>query len=222
MVNNLVIIGASSELAISFNKIINSKKYNIYNISRNNKYSEIKLVDYISDTQKIYNFIKKIENPTVLFFNGYLSENRPSKHPSSDEMIDTFNINFVTPFCLTQELSSNKNIAKFVYVSSIAAIKYRNKNYIYGSTKKLLEISVPKIKEINYLFLRFGKIKTRMSKNHKDIIYSLETETAAKLIIKNIDKDGIVYPKFGLKIISFVIFLFPVKFLDFLEKQVSN
>ena len=39
----------------------------------------------------------------------------------------------------------------------MAAIKPREKNYIYGENKRKLELSVKSLKFNNYLIFRFGK-----------------------------------------------------------------
>ena len=39
-------------------------------------------------------------------------------------------------------MCKNTNVKKFIFISSMAAVKPRNKNYIYGLSKKTLEESV--------------------------------------------------------------------------------
>ena len=135
--NNIVIIGADSEIAKDFIKIALENSDNILSISRNNEISDIKIDDYLLNTKEIVNKIKKIDRPIVIFFNGFLAENRPVKFPTEEEIFKTEKINLLIPYLLTREIKKEINIKKFIYMSSIAAVKPRKKNYIYGLAKKI-------------------------------------------------------------------------------------
>lgn len=221
MVNNYLIIGADSELAKAFIQFNSNKESEFFKISRNKVESDLEIGDYIDDIDKVINYVKKLPFCYVIFFNGFLAENRPIQFPSTEETILTYKINFLIPFFLTQQLSQLENIEKYVYISSIAAIKPRFKNYIYGSTKKMLENSINSLGIKNVLFLRFGKIKTRMSKDHKDLLFTLSKKEAAGLIYRKIKHTGITYPNYKLLLISFALRLLPVKFLNSIEKSLN-
>ena len=134
--NNIVLIGADSEIAKEFKKIAVENSDNVLSISRNNDISDVKIDDYLLNTKEIVNKIKKIDRPIVIFFNGFLAENRPVKFPTEEEIFKTEKINLLIPYLLTREIKKEINIKKFIYMSSIAAIKPRMKNYIYGLAKK--------------------------------------------------------------------------------------
>ena len=221
MVNNILIVGADSELAREFIKFNLNKNNKIYKLSRNNFESDIEINDYTKDVNVIINYAKKLPRCYVIFFNGFLAENRPKKYPSSEEIISTYKINFQIPFFLTQKISQFENIEKYVYISSIAAIKPRFKNYIYGNTKNMLEKSISELDIKNVLFLRFGKIKTKMSADHQSLVFTLNKEKAAELIYRNLKKNGIKYPNFGLLLISFGLKLFPIRLINYIEKTLS-
>ena len=221
MVNNFLIVGADSELARDFIKLNLNKNNNIFKISRNIFESDIEINDYIKDFKTIINYAKKIPRCNVIFFNGFLAENRPQQYPSIEEITSTYKINFQIPFFLTQKISQLENIEKYVYISSIAAIKPRLKNYIYGNTKNMLEKSISEMDIENVLFLRFGKIKTKMSSDHKDLFFTLNKDNAAELIYRNLKKTGITYPNFRLLLISFGIKLLPAKLLNYIEKSLN-
>ena len=52
-------------------------------------------------------------------------------------------INFQVPYVLTRTFENNlKNVDKYIYISSMAAIRPRYKNYIYGLSKMKLETSI--------------------------------------------------------------------------------
>ena len=219
MVKNILVIGADSELAKEFINSKSNKNTNFYKVSRNIKESDIEVKNYLIDSQKISEFAEKIPSCIVIFFNGFIAENRPEQYPSRNEIALTYEINFKIPYFLTQELLPLKNIKKFIYISSIAAVKPRFKNYIYGNCKSLLEESIGAIGIKNFLFLRFGKINTKMSKNHKNVVFTLETKQAAKLIYKNLKKNGIKYPNYSLKFISILLMLVPKKIINNVEKK---
>ncbi len=220
--NNIVIIGADSEIAKEFIKIALENSDNILSISRNNDISDIKIDDYLLNTKEIVNKIKKIDRPIVIFFNGFLAENRPVKFPTEEEIFKTEKINLLIPYLLTREIKKEINIKKFIYMSSIAAVKPRKKNYIYGLAKKNLEILISKLLKKDYLIFRFGLVKTSMSKEHSIPPFSLEGKEAARLIYKNLNKNGISYPILGLYLTAKIIYLLPLRFINFLERGIKN
>lgn len=217
MVNNYLIIGADSELAQEFIKINSTNKVNLFKISRNPIESDVLISDYFNDVQKIIDYVESLPNCYIIFFNGYLAENRPVQYPSNEELNMTFKINFHVPYFLTNELLHLDNIKKYVYISSLAAVKPRLKNFVYGSMKRLLEQSIKSLGLKNVLFLRFGKIRTSMSTGHKDMLLTMSKKTASELIFKNIKKTGISYPNFGLWFISIFLKFLPIKLINFIE-----
>ena len=223
MVNqNIVIFGSSSELATEFINICNKNNLNLFLISRSNVASGFKknvlvVNDYIKEFDKIKKFLVPVENKFVFFFNGALFENRPDKFPSKKEIKQTEYINYYLPLELTKKLKKEiKHIDKFIYISSMAAIKPRFKNFIYGNNKKRLEISI-KNEGVRYLIIRYGKIFTKMSEGHKTPPFSLSAFDAAKILFKKIEKRGVVYPNFGLFLISILIKVTPGKIFNLLK-----
>lgn len=218
MTKDIVLVGSSSELAIEFDTVINND-FKIHKISsKKDSCPDLLINNYIDDREKIVKFISNFVNPYIIFFNGYLKENRPFTSPSQKEIFETFNINFQIPLLLTK-LIKNQNIkAKYIYISSVATIKPREKNFIYGFAKQRLEKEVSEL-GVNALFLKFGKIKTNMSEKHVNPPFTLEKLSAAILIINSIDKQGIVFPTWGLKFMAICIKILPVTILDFIEKN---
>ena len=144
MDDNIVIFGGSSEIATELNNILSSKNHKNFTISRRNsshKDSDSLIVNnYLEDYPKIKREIEKLSNVIVVFFNGHLSENRDQYSPNLKEIIKTDEINFTIPYYLSLNLNNDlSNIKKFVYISSMAAVKPRYKNYIYGLSKRKLE-----------------------------------------------------------------------------------
>lgn len=221
--SNFILIGANSELASEFAKELKSKKQHIYGVSRKNipyllDDNQIQLTNYTEDKESLIKFIKNIDNPYIIFFNGFLAENRPIYYPNFKEISETINANYLVPIELTNQINEHLDIKKFIYISSIAAIKPRNKNYIYGLSKKNLEEYIMRFENLNFLILRFGQIRTRMSSNHKTPPFTMSKKEASKRLYKKLDKNGVIYPTVSLYLISLVIKLLPTKFIDFLEK----
>ena len=91
-VENIAIIGGSSELAKSFINLVDTKKFNVFSISRTvnsemKQNSYLKVDDYILDSEKIINFLDNKKNLKIIFFNGFLAENRATQIPTSEEVV---------------------------------------------------------------------------------------------------------------------------------------
>tara|TARA_A100001011_G_C14322733_1_gene851741 strand:+ start:13793 stop:14476 length:684 start_codon:yes stop_codon:yes gene_type:complete len=226
MSNQFIVIGGSSELGTELANVLRKENNLVFGISRNDTklkiYNETLIVDdYIDDFERIKNFINEKDNPVLIFMNGYLKENRPDLKPDSFEIEKTIDANYLVPFILTDEiLKNNLQISKFIFLSSISAIKPRYKNFIYGLSKQSLEKSIKSLLNQNFILFRFGMIETKMSKNHAKAPMTITKYEAANLIFKNINKSGIVYPLFGLRLIGIVIKLMPLKILNFLERNI--
>ncbi len=216
---NIVIVGSSSELAKEFIKTQDGNK--IYKISSNSslKDKDLFVEDYLNEIDKIINFIKKIDKPIIIFFNGFLAENRPQQFPTNNEIRKTLEINFFIPYQITEALNiENIDIKKFIYISSFAAIKPRYKNFMYGYSKKLLENSINSLNIHNFLFIRFGKINTLMSKSHKTSIFDIEKNYGAEVINRYlVSKTGIVYPDLLTRVLGMIIKITPNKLIKLLN-----
>jgi short-subunit dehydrogenase len=215
---NIVIVGSSSELAQEVLQQINFSN-TIFSISlkESNQKNHLKVSNYLEDSKNIVEFISSVDSPVVIFFNGYLAENRPIQNPTSGEIVKTLEINYVIPYNLTAMIINNNiNISKFVFISSFAAVKQRYKNFIYGYSKKLLENSIMSLKPNSYLFIRFGKIKTSMSINHNSSFFDLDKKRAANIIVKFLEsKNGVVYPNVSTKLLSIFIKVIPSQVIKY-------
>ena len=216
---NIALIGASSEIASCFINTSNQNGHNLFCITSNNSFNENcykKLIveDYLLDENKILSFLQGVENLTIIFFNGFLAENRKEQYPSVEEIVMTDTANFLIPYHLSVAFKELSNIKNLVYISSIAAVKPRYKNYIYGLTKRKLEESIKKIGLNKFLIIRFGKVSTKMSSKHRNPPFVMNSKQASKFIYSNLNKKGIVYPKIGLFFISLILKITPSKIID--------
>jgi hypothetical protein len=218
--STFVLVGASSDIAEQFAKKCREKKDTALLITKNNieeykEFSYLRIKDYLDDYIEIKNEIILLNNVTIIFFNGALYENRPLQHPNNHEIKLTKYINFEIPYSLCKQLNTDiKNINKFVFLSSMAAVKPRYKNYIYGQNKKKLEDKIKKLKLDSYLIIRFGKVHTKMSEGHKTPPFSLEPSDAAEILYKKLNKNKLIYASFGLYVIAILIKLTPYRILN--------
>ena len=118
--NTIVLIGASSEIAQESKKIFLQNNYDVYCVTskkiKNIDKNILCVDDYLSELVEISNFISDIDNPIVIFFNGYLKENRPiSKNPTSSEIQKTFIYNFKIPYAITKFLVRNSINVKSLF-----------------------------------------------------------------------------------------------------------
>ena len=221
MQKSLVLIGSSSDVA---NQIYLRYKdeYIIHKVSsQSSEQNTLKVNDYMGEYKKIISFINNIENPVIIFFNGYLNENRPKQFPNKNDIDATIQINFLIPLFLTNEILKLNKKVKMIYISSVAASKYRYKNYIYGLSKRNLERSINQLSD-NFLVIRFGQIYTKMSKNHSAPMFTISADKAADIVIKKINKKGLAYSTFSIFVISKFLEKLPRNVINYLEKKLVN
>lgn len=218
--NSYVIIGASSEIG---NQVINKLVDNdcsVMLVSRKfqSKFKQLPQLivnNYLDELNNIILEINKFDDCIIFFFNGALFENRPTKFPTKAEIIKTEDVNYKIPAMMSQEINFKcKNVKKFVYLSSIAAVKQRYKNYIYGLNKNKLEKFVKNNISKKYLIFRFGLVFTNMSEGHKVPPFSLTASEASDIILEKINKTGIVYPNFKLNTIALILKILPKKIIN--------
>ena len=106
-------------------------------------------------------------------------------------------------------MSENKDIKKFIFISSIASVRPRYKNYIYGLSKYKLEKSLRFLNLSKYLVLRFGKVETKMSSSHESPPFTISANKAANIILKKLDFEGFKYASFSIFISSLFFLIFP-------------
>ena len=115
---------------MEFSKLLNTNEINQVLITSNENLNlqnnESLLVnDYLSDVQKIADFLKNYDNLVIIFFNGYLAENRDLKIPSHEEIEKTQKINFLIPYFLN--LKKRKKFTprtrKFIKIWKYSGIK---------------------------------------------------------------------------------------------------
>ena len=216
MKQNIIIFGSSSEIGNSLKILINEKGYITHTISRSDstELNHLKVTNYIKDIELIKSFIKNIEKPQVIFFICFFAENRNDYEPTFNEISQTDYVNFQIPYFLTNEINKSLHVTKFIYISTIASIKPRLKNYIYGLSKLKLEKSLKFLNLRSFLIIKFGKVETKMSKNHKSPPFTITSEKAASIIYKKLGKTGVVMANYKILLSKIVLIVFPQKFIN--------
>lgn len=210
-----ILIGGSSEIAQKFYDICIANNIRTTVITSNKEKAKnidntLWVHDYLQDYEKILQKIKDKKNIVVIFFNGALYENRPSQFPTQSQQLLTTKINFLIPYNLCKKLNNDYfGDPKFVFISTMAAVKPRYKNYLYGLSKFSLEESIKKLALSNFLIIRFGKVTTQMSEGHDFAPFTLTPEEAAGKLFSKIKKSGVKYPNLGLLLISILIRFLP-------------
>ena len=89
MFKNLILIGASSEIAQQVIYESRNKNLEVFKISKSiSDDKTLHVDDYLQNSDKIIDFINNIKDPYVIFFNGYLKENRPLQSPDLEEIMN--------------------------------------------------------------------------------------------------------------------------------------
>tara|TARA_Y100001958_G_C21246029_1_gene576177 strand:+ start:5158 stop:5877 length:720 start_codon:yes stop_codon:yes gene_type:complete len=167
--NKTLIVGATSDIA--FNYIQKKKPDNIVIISRdklktkslypNNRFNESIYLN-LNDINEIYNKFNNYVNnfDKIIFFNG-IDIIKPIQFYKKDEIINSFNVNIISIFCLLSLLSKNKSIknkSSIVIISSISGNTKGSRGHsLYSTTKASISGMVKS------LSLEFSKLNIRIN-----------------------------------------------------------
>ena len=136
MVDNILIIGANSDLAKAVVKNLENSYNNIHLVSRNKiistDYYSYVVDDYLESLEKIKEIVLKNNIKEIIIFNGVIFESSIEKYITNFEIKKTIEINFLIPSSIITSLNTVFGDIKYSVISSIAASKLRQKNYFYG------------------------------------------------------------------------------------------
>ena len=99
---NLVLFGANSEFAKAFSNLAEEQGHSVFGISRTyidnlDINNQLKVDQDYENVNEIKKFISNINDPYILFFNGFLAENRDIYFPTNEEIEKTLKINYLLP-----------------------------------------------------------------------------------------------------------------------------
>jgi|694.fasta_scaffold70054_3 short-subunit dehydrogenase len=163
--NNLIIItGSKNGLAKKIKKNL-EKKYNVFSISKNDYdlsiYSDV--IRLIRKLKKIIKFKK------ILFINNAATLGNIDRlgKLNNKKILQTVNLNFLTPFLLVNFFLKKLNVG-YVNITSGSAFTYKDKLSLYSVTKlatfKLFKYIKKENNEIFVKNLNPGILKTNMNK----------------------------------------------------------
>ncbi len=234
MKKSVLIIGASSDIAIEVSKIFIKKDYYLYLLTRNTEIIS-KISDFNNTNSKIIYFdpnnINELENlintlnpspEKILIANGYM-KNQTSNNDFDENLFKTININFLNNVFIIKKFIDfylSKNIKANISVfTSVAGIRGRAKNFIYGSSKSAMITYLSGMRQkyylnnINFTTIILGFVNTKMLKNEIGVNKYLisDTSVVAKKIVNAIEKNKEIYFPLKWRIIMFLINLIPEK-----------
>ena len=235
----VVILGATCNLGIELSFIYAKNNFNLILISRNyektdnlrnsinQKFPDIKITVYeldildLNSQNIVYNKIKQVPAGII----SLVGETHQVEKINEKKLLNIININFTY---LINFLSfflndfEKKNEGFVICVSSVAGLRGRGKNFIYGSAKAALITFLSGCR--NYLndknifimtvlpgFIKNNNDKKRIFENFLQIE---PTDLAKKIYLAHKQKKEIVYSNFLWKLIMLIIQLLPNKIFN--------
>ncbi|NNN22052.1 MAG: SDR family NAD(P)-dependent oxidoreductase [Acidimicrobiales bacterium] len=135
------------------------------------------------------------------------------------EIIET---NFVGPsseLVVLADILKRQGFGSIVIISSVAGVRVRKDNFIYGSAKAGLDAFAQGLSQclaphnIRVTIVRFGFVRTRMTKGLKDAPMTIDVDTASSLLVAAIEKGktGVVWIPSNLKFLFAILRALPTK-----------
>ena len=220
----ICLIGASSDLGMKIAKLCNEiDGLYVYGVSRSKEKisslyeNMLSISSYETSKQEITNFIQENKISDIILLNGYIGKNN---HPVEKIV----RINLSVPLALINyfEKSGIENIT-YTIISSLAASRPRDKNFVYGLSKYMLEESLLSRPTGKYIIFRSGFIRTKMTKDHKEPPFSKNSEQVAEKIIKaftsNQRRISIKYSSFQIMFLFYLFKVIPLYILNTIERK---
>ena len=235
MSNVILVIGANSDIAKEISKLYIEKNNFLYLLTSNenellsfengifnNKNVRIDKIDYNKNSY-LSEYLDKIEKKpdTILIANGYIGNNLKF---SQNEFSKILSINFVDVVNNIEQtieyFLKNKIIGKIAVITSVAGIKGRAKNYIYGSAKSALITYLSGLRQkyhsknilITTIFLGF--VNTKMLRTSENKISNFLVSEPKKIsinIFNAIQKGQDLYFPIKWRLIMSILNIIPEK-----------
>ena len=232
MKKTILIIGANSDIAKEIAKKYLKKGNFLHLFTRNKEIllnsekalfdkNNVKIQNFSFDD--ISNFTSMISNlspkPEVsIIANGYMGNNKDS----IENIKEVFDINFIhiAQMCnhIVTYYKLNKIKGNLSVISSVAGIKGRAKNYIYGSSKSAINTYLSGLRQkysnekICITTIILGFVNTKMNKGLElNKILLSEPDEIAKKIINAIEDNKEIYIPFLWRVIILILLIIPEK-----------
>ena len=235
MKKTVLIIGANSDIAKEISNVFLEKKYFLHLMTRNDE--ELMLHNknnLFKENCKVYKFDPKNHkefserisemkpSPEIcIIANGYMG-NSNLENNFFEDFEKIVKVNFLDPAILSTKVIefylSNNIDGNISIISSVAGLRGRAKNYIYGASKSAITTFFSGLRQkhskenITFTSIILGFVNTRMTKREKinKFLNSSPKKVAIKIVTAIENKKEIYFP-FKWKIIMFIINLIPEK-----------
>ncbi len=238
MSKNILIFGANSDIMQEFARInALEESNNFFLIGRDIERIKIlkddlivrgaKSVDFLSadlsEIKNIENIMSEVSKKFSIIDVCIIAQGSLTNQIKAENDIDYFfyeaRLNSLSYMCITLELIKVFGVDKIkniVFITSVAGDRIRQSNYIYGTFKSSLSSFLSGLrhkyynKEINFIEIKPGFTKTKMTKEFKKNLLWSEPSVIANDIKKAIlHNKKVVYSPFWWKFIMLIIKLLP-------------
>lgn len=229
MPQSLLIIGGNSEIALAIVKeLMKSQRItDIHVVTRSGAWlyqdllaidsPEVKISTYKLSTFSVSRDLLETEIDLCVIATGFLPLNNSI---SAENIGESLSANLVIPIRLASEVSDHMQKQAhgvIVGLSSIAAVRIRPDNWIYGLTKQGFDIFLGKLAESLYgsgvtvLTIRSGMVRTKMSRHLKEAPLTVDPEDVAIAVVKKLkDPSSIVWVPKKLKVVGLILRILPI------------
>lgn len=221
MSKNIVVIGATSDIAEAVEKIWAEQNTRLFLVARNEERlntlsSDLQIrgaesvetaVLDVRNTDNFDSIIKQVKQffnsiDIVLIAHGSLSD-RDECETNMQKAVEEFTINATSVISLSlgfAELMKKQNGGTIAVISSVAGDRGRQSNYIYGSAKGALNTFLQGLRNRMYSFgvhvltIKPGPVDTKMTDGKDKNLLWTESSTVARKIVSAIEKKiNVVY-----------------------------
>jgi short-subunit dehydrogenase len=212
-----LIIGATSILAQEFAHLAVSKGHSLVLVGRNAQALQQLQVDYQlrykmdchvlvvnleTQYKEVVEYIQNSATDVDLFIcHSVINDNHELNPPLINKMINTnvtSTIQIVHAYL--QKKQSHRNL---IFISSVAAVRGRGKNSLYGASKAAVEVYLQGMQQINtnncrIAIIRMGYIDTKSTFGKTGVFYAAPPKKAARYCWKALSKNKKLsyYPAF--------------------------
>ena len=174
----------------------------------------------LSNIEQIREVVSTLRNHYVIDFAVIASAHLPPELLDSDidSVHRTFSINATGIACFLSSLASmmSKSGGTLIYISTVAAMRPRIKNFTYGASKQSIDFFVlglaAKYKKdgLDIRVLRPGYVHTKLSKEFEVAPFATKPENVAKDVISGLNRDRrILYSPRKLRLVMNALRLLP-------------
>ena len=229
----LIIYGASSFISLELIKLLEQDVSKFFLFCRNKS----KILDFITknnfdinkfsifevdilDIKKNLELVNQMENIDGIIWVAGFSGNTEKEFESLDLTERNIKINFVNPVLIMNKILTKMNLNSdsfLVVITSVAGLRGRGKNFVYGSSKAGLISYLSGLRQkfnqrLVVINVIPGYIKTKNFKIKAPNFLVSDPSVLARKIVKAIKhKHEVIYSSFAWRIIMIVIRLIPEK-----------